>query len=108
LDGAQAWWSVFVFTLFMVGREGIETAAMVSSLAANAEMHLLLVGGVIGLVTAATIALLWTKYGRQVNLSRFFNVTAVFMLAFAAQKLLRIHRGQFDTRSRQHVLARCD
>ena len=89
LDGAQAWWSVFVFTLFMVGREGIETAAMLSSLAANAEMHMLLVGGLIGLVTAATVALLWTKYGRKVNLTRFFNVTAVFMLAFAAMLLLK-------------------
>ncbi len=89
LDGAQAWWSVFVFTLFMVGREGIETAAMLSSLAANSEMNLLLVGGLAGLMAAATIALLWTKYGRQVNLTRFFNVTAVFMLAFAAMLLLK-------------------
>ncbi len=89
LDGAQAWWSVFIFTLFMVGREGVESAAMLSSLAANSEMYLLLVGGLVGLISAATIALLWTKYGRQVNLTRFFNVTAVFMLAFAAMLLLK-------------------
>ncbi len=89
LDGAQAWWSVFIFTLFMVGREGVESAAMLSSLAANSEMYLLLVGGLVGLISAATIALLWTKYGRQVNLTQFFNVTAVFMLAFAAMLLLK-------------------
>ena len=53
-------------------------------MAANADMQHLFAGGLIGLATAAAIALLWNKYGRQVNLSRFFNVTAVFMLAFAA------------------------
>ena len=33
--------------------------------------------------------MLWSKFGRQVNLSRLFNVTAVFMLAFAAMLVLR-------------------
>lgn len=89
LDGTNAWWTVFVFTLFMVGREGVETAAMLSSLAANSEMRLLLVGGLIGLASAGAVALLWTKFGRQVNLSRFFNVTAVFMLVFAAMLVFR-------------------
>jgi high-affinity iron transporter len=89
LDGGRAWWSVFLFTLFMVGREGVESAAMLSSLAANAEMQGLFVGGLIGLGTAATIAMLWSKFGRQVNLSRFFTVTAVFMLALAALLALK-------------------
>jgi high-affinity iron transporter len=89
LDGMNAWWSVFVFTLFMVGREGVEAAAMLSSLAANSQGYLLLAGGLMGLISAGTIALLWTKYGRKVNLTRFFNVTAVFMLAFAAMLLLK-------------------
>jgi high-affinity iron transporter len=89
LNEGRAWWSVFLFTLFMVGREGVESAAMLSSLAANAEMQSLFVGGLIGLGTAATIALLWSKFGRQVNLSRFFTVTAVFMLALAALLTLK-------------------
>ena len=89
LDGAQAWGSVFVFTLFMVGREGVESAAMLSSLAANADLQHLFAGGLVGLGLAASIALLWSKFGRQVNLSRFFNVTAVFMLAFAGMLMLR-------------------
>lgn len=89
LDGVNAWWAVFVFTLFMVGREGVETAAMLSSLAANSEMHTLFAGGLIGLASAGTVALLWIKFGRKVNLTQFFNVTAVFMLAFAAMLVLR-------------------
>jgi high-affinity iron transporter len=89
LNGDRAWWSVFLFTLFMVGREGVESAAMLSSLAANSEMQNLFVGGLIGLGAAAGIALLWTRFGSQVNLSRFFNVTAVFMLALAALLVLK-------------------
>ena len=89
LDRANAWWAVFAFVFFMVSREGMESAAMLSSLAANSEMRQLLVGGLIGLTAAAALALLWTKFGRQVNLSRFFNVTAVFMLVFAAMLVLK-------------------
>ncbi len=89
LDGANAWWAVFVFTLFMVGREGVESAAMLASLAGSDEMWPMLVGGLIGLAAAATLAWLWTRFGRQVNLSRFFHVTAVFMLAFALTLVLK-------------------
>lgn len=88
-SGSNAWWSVFAFTLFMVGREGVETATMLSSIAADSGMNALFIGGLVGTSLAATIALLWTKYGRQVNLSRFFNVTAVFMAAFSLMLLLK-------------------
>jgi high-affinity iron transporter len=89
LDSAQAWWTVFGFTVFMVGREGIETAAMLASLASNAHAQGMMTGGLVGLSLAATVAWAWAKFGRQVNLSRFFNVTAIFMLAFAAMLALR-------------------
>lgn len=89
LDGANAWWAVFVFTLFMVGREGVESAAMLASLARSDDMSALLAGGLIGLAAAATLAWLWTRFGRQVNLSRFFQVTSVFMLAFALMLVLK-------------------
>jgi high-affinity iron transporter len=89
LNGTNAWVSVFVFTLFMVGREGVESAAMLSSLAADSGTSNLFIGGLVGLVTAATIAILWSKFGQQVNLSRFFNVTAVFMLAFSVMLVLK-------------------
>jgi high-affinity iron transporter len=84
LDGSRAWWAVFGFTLLMVGREGVESATMLASLAGGSEMRSLFFGGIIGTCTAATVAVLWVRFGKQVNLSRFFNVTAVFMLAFAS------------------------
>ena len=89
LDGSKAWWAVFGFTVFMVGREGVETAAVLASLAGNRELQHMLVGGLIGLSIAACVAWLWVKYGRQVNLTRFFNVTSVFMLAFAAMLVFK-------------------
>lgn len=84
LDGSKAWWAVFGFIVFMVGREGVETATMLASLAGNSEARHMALGGAIGVSIAATVAWLWVQFGRQVNLARFFNVTAVFMLAFAA------------------------
>jgi len=89
LDSANAWWAVFGFTFLMVGREGIEAAAMMASLTTGAEMPPLLIGGTIGLAGAGGLALLWIKYGRQINLTRFFNVTSIFMLAFAVLLVLK-------------------
>jgi high-affinity iron transporter len=89
LEGRKAWWAVFGFTVFMVGREGIETAAMLAALAGNAELRHMLVGGLVGLSLAAAVAGLWVRFGRQVNLSRLFNVTAVFMLVFAAMLVFK-------------------
>ncbi len=89
LDGRRAWWAVFGFTSFMVGREGIETAAMLASLAGNAELRHMALGGVLGVVVAGSVAWAWVRFGRQVNLTRFFNVTGVFMLAFAVMLVFK-------------------
>ncbi len=88
LDGSKAWAAVFAFTLFMVGREGVETAAMLASLASSAELGHMVWGGLIGLALAAAIAWAWARYGRAVNLGRFFQVTAWFMVAFAVQLVI--------------------
>jgi high-affinity iron transporter len=86
--GAKAWWSVFLFTAFMVSREGIEAATMIASLAANAQAQAMAVGGSMGLALAATVSLLWAKYGQRVNLGRFFRVTSWFMAVFAVQLVI--------------------
>jgi high-affinity iron transporter len=85
LQGPQAWWSVFAFTVFMISREGIEAATMIASLAVNAEVWDMAVGGVIGIAFAGAISLLWVRYGHRVNLARFFRVTAWFMVIFGVQ-----------------------
>ncbi|MEO6017125.1 MAG: FTR1 family protein [Polaromonas sp.] len=89
LDGSKAWWAVFGFTCFMVGREGIETAAMLASLAGNSELRYMTVGGVVGVAFAGAVAWAWVKFGRSVDLSRFFNVTGVFMVMFAVMLVFK-------------------
>ncbi len=79
------WLTVFAFVLLMVGREGVEAATMIASLAAGAGTGHLALGGVLGLACAGMLALAWSQYGRRVNLSLFFQVTAVFMVLFSVQ-----------------------
>lgn len=61
LDGSKAWLAVFSFTLFMVGRKGVETATMLASLASSAELGYMVWGGVIGLALAIAIAGAWVR-----------------------------------------------
>jgi high-affinity iron transporter len=88
LDGSKAWFAVFGFTLFMVGREGVETATMLASLASSAELSYMAWGGLMGLALASTIAWAWVRYGKAVDLGRFFRVTAWFMIVFAVQLVI--------------------
>lgn len=85
LEGPRAALAVFLFALFMVGREGVETATMLAALASSAELAGLVWGGLAGLALAVGIAAAWARYGRSVNLARFFRVTAWFMAVFAVQ-----------------------
>ncbi len=85
LDGSKAWAAVFGFTLFMVGREGVETATMLAALATSAELRYMVWGGAFGLGLAVVIAWAWVRYGKAVDLGRFFRVTACFMVIFAIQ-----------------------
>jgi high-affinity iron transporter len=87
-SGRAGWWAIYLFALFMVGREGVETATMIASLAVNGDLAHMAWGGAIGFGLAAWIAWLWTRHGNKVNLGRFFQVTAVFMTVFSVQLLI--------------------
>ena len=86
--GVYAYLSLFLFVVFMVGREGVETATMIASLATQDSANDLVIGGIIGVLCASAMALAWTKFGRKVNLSRFFQVSAVFMVIFSIQLVI--------------------
>ena len=88
LEGPRARMAVFLFALFMVGREGVETATMLAALARSAELGYMAWGGAAGLALAIAIAWAWTRYGRSVNLGRFFRVTSWFMAVFAVQLVI--------------------
>ena len=86
--GPAAYWGVFVFIILMISREGIETALLLGSLMFQAQARPVLAGGVLGLLAAVGLAFLWAEYGRRIDLSRFFQVTSLFLLIFVVQLLI--------------------
>jgi high-affinity iron transporter len=86
--GRAAFWGVFLFTLLMITREGMETAMLMNALLFQVKAVTIIGGAVAGTLLAACIALLWSRYGHRVNLARFFQVTAVFLLVFVVQLII--------------------
>jgi high-affinity iron transporter len=84
--GAAAFAGVFLFTVLMISREGMETALLLMQLR---ETMNLLIGAALGVAGAAAVACLWSRYGHRVNLSLFFQVTAIFLLVFVVQLFIR-------------------
>jgi high-affinity iron transporter len=83
--GAAAFLGVFVFTLLMITREGMETALLMGTLLFQVQSIDLIAGATLGTVCAAAVAWLWSKYGHRVNLGLFFQVTSIFLLVFVVQ-----------------------
>ena len=86
--GRAAFWGVFLFTLLMITREGMETAMLMNALLFQVKALNIITGAVAGTLIAAFIAWLWSRYGHRVNLARFFQVTAVFLLVFVVQLII--------------------
>lgn len=83
--GRWAWWGVFGFTLLAITREGMEAALLLTSSFVQSDMQDFFTGALIGLLMAAGIASLWGRFGHHVNIARFLQVTAVFLLLFVVQ-----------------------
>jgi high-affinity iron transporter len=86
--GTAAWLGVFLFTLLMISREGMETALLMGTLLTQVQAMSILGGAIAGTLAAAGVAMLWSRYGHRVNLALFFQVTAIFLLVFVAQLLI--------------------
>jgi high-affinity iron transporter len=86
--GAKAMAGVFLFTLLMITREGMETALLMGTLLFQEAGTNILVGAVAGTTCAAFVAWLWSRYGHRVNLALFFQVTALFLAVFVVQLLI--------------------
>jgi high-affinity iron transporter len=72
---------VFVFTVLMVTREGMETALMLIQV----RQGRFWLGCALGLGAAAMMSWLWAHYGHRINIKRFFQVTGLFLLLFTLQ-----------------------
>jgi high-affinity iron transporter len=72
---------VFLFTVLMVTREGMETALMLIQV----KNTRFILGSLLGILAAALMSWAWAHYGHRINLKRFFQVTGMFLLLFTAQ-----------------------
>jgi len=75
---------VFLFTVLMVTREGMETALLLIQI----REPEIIMGIVLGLVAAIAMAVAWVRVGHLINLKLFFQVTSVFLLLFVVQILI--------------------
>lgn len=88
-------WGLFGLTFVAVFREGVETALFLSAAAFANEGTTTLIGALIGLAIA--VALGWAMYASAIrlNIRRFFDVTSVLLLLFAAGLLAHgVHEFQ--------------
>jgi high-affinity iron transporter len=76
--------AVFVFTVLMITREGMEAALMLIQV----RDRNFWVGSLLGLACAALMSWAWAHYGHRINVKRFFQVTGIFLLLFTAQIVL--------------------
>jgi len=67
----------------------METALLMGTLLFQMKAPVdMVIGAVGGVVLAAYVASLWSRYGHRVNLGLFFQVTAVFLMIFVVQLLI--------------------
>ncbi len=71
---------IFIFTVLMITREGMETALLLLKVHGQ-----LLTGALLGLAAATLLALAWAKFGHLINMKRFFQVTSLFLVLFLIQ-----------------------
>jgi len=86
--GTKALAGVFLFTLLMITREGMETALLMGTLLFQEAGTNIVIGALAGTLSAAFVAWLWSRYGHRINLALFFQVTAIFLGVFVVQLLI--------------------
>ena len=72
---------VFLFTLVMITKEGMETVLMLFQIHDPKIMS----GVVLGVIGATAISWAWVNFGHLINVRRFFQVTSIFLLLFMVQ-----------------------
>jgi high-affinity iron transporter len=84
---AEAAGSGFAFGLLaftFVGREGLETAFFTLAFAFQTNGWLLLLGGLLGIISAVALCILIYRLGYRLNYRLFFRVMGILLLFFAA------------------------
>jgi high-affinity iron transporter len=80
--GKGAFVGVFIFTVLMIAREGMETAMMLGSLSGTINAGDMLFGAIMGFASVGVIGYLWIKQSASINLKVFMQVTGIFLMLF--------------------------
>jgi len=72
---------VFLFTLVMITKEGMETVLMLFQI----HDSRIVTGVLLGVVGTIAISWAWVNFGHLINIRRFFQVTAIFLMLFMGQ-----------------------
>lgn len=75
---------VFFFIMFMISREGMETALLLIQI----HEPNIVTGAVLGLLAAGAFSALWIVFSRFINVKLFFQVTGVFLILFTLQLII--------------------
>ena len=81
--GFFAAFGVFIFTVLMIAREGMETALMLGTISAQANAGEMWVGAIVGLVSVALIGYMWVTQSNKINIKLCLQVTGIFLILFA-------------------------
>ena len=73
---AAAGWALFLVTLFLVLREGVETVLFLTAVSLNTSALSNFLAGLLGLCAAGFLGYLFMTSGLRAHLGRFFRVTA--------------------------------
>ena len=83
-------WSLFGLAFVAVLREGVELALfLTAAVFASTSTHLTLLGALLGLATAVLLGWLLFKSTVRLDLRRFFQVTGILLVVFAAGLVVR-------------------
>ncbi len=81
-------WGIFLFTVFMITREGMETALLIDAALFQVKRAGLLAGLLLGLVGSVAIGFAWIRLGKRINFKAILNVSSAFLGLFLVQLLL--------------------
>lgn len=87
-EGFAAVAGVFLFTLLMITREGMEVVLFIGALSYEVAASRLILGALCGLAAAIALGFTWIKYSHLINLPRFLQVTAIFLILFSGHLFL--------------------
>lgn len=87
-EGFWADAGVFIFTVLMIAREGMETAMMLGAMTGQYSKATVFGGMFFGLCTVGVIGYLWMTQSSKINLRLFLQVTGIFLVLFSVHLFL--------------------